>query len=145
MKKYVFLSVVILAIMAGYTINASNPGNSIPFALIHYQVNVANHLPPGQTACPSLVMVTDGNGSAVNGSQPYDPSISTYHFYEMGPVTGTREAVIFNVPQNSDLLCPFTPQPQARKTTFYNGQTYRYSMIYGPRPPSPVPLPPAGQ
>jgi hypothetical protein len=141
MKKLVFLTVVAAVLVAGLSAYATNPVNNTP-AYIHYQVNIGTSLPPDVQICQSIVMITDQNGSAVNGSQAYRPYISSYNFYELGPVTGTRVAVIMNLPLNIRIFCPLTPLPVVKHATFQNGATYSFSMFYGPKNPSPIPLPP---
>ena len=141
MKKLIFLSILITALFLGYTSNAGNKPKQ-PTAYIHYQVNIQNNLPAGQTMCPSSVLITDEHGYLIGELQSYRPYLITYHFYELGPVTGTRVAHLMIDPV-SDILCPFTPQPVAQTGSFNNGGTYIFSMFYGPRIPSPIPLPPA--
>jgi hypothetical protein len=141
MKTIVFLSLMITMLVMVPRADAANPESQRQMAYIHYQVVVKTNLVPGQELCPSLVMITDGNGSAVNGSQVYRPYISTYHFYELGPVTGTREALIMVIPARYDALCPAVPEPVAVHSTFMSGRTYPYTLFYGPNPPNPSPIP----
>jgi hypothetical protein len=140
MKKKIFLSIAIVALLSGTIVRAANPtGGTLGY--IHYKVNVFNNLPAGTSVCPSVVVLTDAQGNAVSGFQPYKPSVISYHFYEMGPVNGFRVARILNVPFNQDILCPVTPLPAEQRGTFVNGQTYNFSLYYGVRPPSPIPAP----
>jgi hypothetical protein len=141
MKKIIFLSIIITVLFLGYNANAGNKPKETP-AIIHYQVNIQNTLPQGELICPSSVMITDEHGYLVSEIQPFRSYVTSYHFYERGPVTGIRIAHLMVDPV--DMICPFTPAPVPKSGTFYNGATYVYPMHYGPRDPSPVPFPVPG-
>ncbi len=143
MKRIAFLSIILMEILAIPPTFGGNKGKMArPY--IHYQVNIQNYLPSGQTICPSSVMITDQNGYPIGTIQPYHPYIMSYHFYELGPVNGIRVAHL-SVDPFGDVICPVTPIPVPRTGPFLNGTTYMYSMVYGIRPPSPIPLPPASE
>jgi hypothetical protein len=141
MKTLASLAIIMTLVVVVPVAYAGNPQNQQKAPLIHYVVTISTNLNPNMDICSSVVMVTDGNGSAVNGSQPFRPYLTTYHFYESGPVYGTREALIMVLPANSDAVCPIGPAPVSQHTTFLNGRTYSYSMFYGTGSPSPIPAP----
>lgn len=133
MKKFIFLPVLIALLFLAFSSDAANPNDNVS-GYIHYRVSITTSVPFGQSICPSVVAITDGNGNLVGGYIPFRPYINSYDFYEAGPVTGTRVAHVMVVPFGIDNVCIMAPPPLARYATYSNGQTYTFRMLYGIRP-----------
>ncbi len=84
-----------------------------------------------------LVEILDGNGRLVAPAKPYDPNVSNYDFYERGPGSGVRIAVLILAPVHSHFQCEtelFTT-PVMVKGPFNVGETYRYDLFPQSKPP----------
>lgn len=77
-----------------------------------------------------LVEILDGQGRLVAPAKNYVPGVSAYDFYERGPASGVRIAVLVLAPMNSHFICEtelFTA-PAMISGKFLPGQTYRYEL-----------------
>ncbi len=142
MKTFIFLSIFVASLFSGQSSNGGKP-DLRNIAVIHYQVNIQNNL-LGQVLCPMAVFLTDGMGNAVGSPQPYRSYIATYHFYEIGPVQGSRIAHLEIIPKNSNVVCVLPPDAASMNGTFNNGSTYQFFMRLGTSIPSPIPQPVPG-
>ena len=93
---------------------------------IHYQVSVHSFRATDKI-CELFVVMSDQNGNIVAPVQNYNPSMITYHFYEMGPLKGTRIASLTDNPGFGS-FCPVTPPPDSKTGAFEGGKTYFYSL-----------------
>ena len=135
MKKITLLSFVLVAmIFLGMNVNSSvriNTVNNNSTAYIHYQVNVHPDWAIIHNSCPLMVSLTDGSNMVIGLPKLYHPNISTYDFYEMGPVTGVRKARLANSDEyQPDNVCTIITSSDAKSGTFYNGWNYIYD-LYG--------------
>jgi len=147
MKTTKLFSVLSFALMV-IGVNAANYSNDMTFfreasSLVRYQVNIDPAYRPNVVdtnhsiiICGVLVVVTNGSGKQVAPAQTYTPGVSTYNFYEAGPVTGTRVARLVSDPNSP---CP-RPNPvdpnqlEIQKGTFPGGTTTRFHLA----PPKPA-------
>ena len=134
MKKIIILSfVAATVIFLGMNLSSSarladiHNGNAP--ALIHYQVNIHPDWKILHNLCPLIVAITDGGQNVIVQPQLYHNGINTYHFYEMGPVSGTRIAELVNgeVDQHID-VCYLISLTNLKAGTFNNGQTYVFDL-----------------
>ena len=139
MKKLIILSVVAMGIIIlGMSPNSYAWNNKIKehnvFASIHYQVNVHPGWKLTHNSCPSVVEIIDGTGMVIGLSQLYQGDKNTYDFYEMGPVTGIRKAIVVNAGGGTkDDVCMLISLWASKVGTFTNGETYGFNIYESPR------------
>jgi len=134
MKKIIVLSFVLAALIffglnvnSSVRINNTNIGNSNSY--IHYQVNIHPDWDITHSSCPLMVSITDGSNRIIGQSQLYHPNMNTYHFYEMGPVSGKRMAKLSNVDEwQPDNVCTFVSLSDSKSGTFNNGWNYMFDL-----------------
>ena len=135
MKTTRIFSAISLALILCATVSASSAtigskdGQPAANPMIRHQVNV---IAPGEKKLCNLYLVEilDGNGRLVAPAKPYNPGVSKYDFYERGPATGFRVAVLVLGPMNSHFVCDtelFT-SPVMVQGPFEAGKTYRYDL-----------------
>jgi len=99
-------------------------------AVVRHQVNIVLTL--DKPLCNTyLVEIRDGNGRMVAPAKVFIPGESKYSFYERGPATGVRVAVLVVAPSHSHFMCDrelFT-EPAVVFGPFSAGQTYRYDLF----------------
>jgi hypothetical protein len=133
MKTTRIFSAIALLVLLSATLSASAIGDSkgtiTVNPVIRHEVNVVSD--PDKGVCNTwLVEIRDGNGRIVAPAQVYVPGKSKYVFYERGPSTGVRIAVIVLAPFHSHWVCErelFT-KPAILTGTFEPGRTYRYDL-----------------
>jgi hypothetical protein len=77
-----------------------------------------------------LVEILNEKGQLAAPAKTYVPGVTSYDFYERGPATGVRIAVLVLAPVYSHFSCDtelFT-QPSLVKGPFDAGTTYRYDL-----------------
>lgn len=105
--------------------NINNPG-PVSVNRIKYQVNIqhSNEL----SLCNAyLVQIIDENHQMVMPSKVFIPGVSSYTFYENGPVVGVRAAVLVRAGYNN-FICSqelFT-SPDIKSGIFLRAYTYNY-------------------
>jgi hypothetical protein len=103
--------------------------------LICHHVNII--APNDKSICNVyLVEILNGNGQLVAPAKRYIPGVSKYDFYERGPASGARVAVLVLAPMQSHFMCEtelFTA-PVVLQGPFLPGQTYRYDLFPQPTP-----------
>ncbi|MFZ4520553.1 MAG: hypothetical protein ACOYNC_02540 [Bacteroidales bacterium] len=136
MKTAKFFSVLSLALIfsAATSVSAANIETKAdqtsvnPVVNHHVNVNLTIEKPLCNVY---LVEILDGQGRLVAPAKPYTPGISKYDFYERGPVTGVRIAVLVLAPSHSHFQCEtelFT-KPVILSGKFLPGLTYRYDLF----------------
>jgi hypothetical protein len=108
--------------------NKNNPVNANQ--VIRYHVNIAM-TSESQLCNMWLVEILDGNGRLVAPAKPYSSNVTRYDFFERGPVTGTRIAVLVINQYGDHYICDreLFVKPDALSGTFLNGQTYRFDLF----------------
>jgi hypothetical protein len=84
-----------------------------------------------------LVEILDGKGNLVAPAKVFVPGVTGYDFYERGPASGARVAVLVLAPMHSHFQCEtelFTA-PAMVFGEFWPGQTYRYDLFPQSKPP----------
>jgi len=136
MKTIKILSAAFLALILGGSVSASNdPGpatkNVVPLIrAVRHHVNV--HVSMEQKLCNIYqIEIRDESGQRVAPAKVYVPGVTGYDFYERGPFTGIRVAVLVIAPSGGTFSCErelFTaPVPQSGK--FIPGNSYRYDLF----------------
>jgi hypothetical protein len=134
MKRIFFMSFVVTAmIFLGANMKSSariniNLAKNTP-AFISYQVNIhPDNLLLGNS-CSTRVEITNGSGMVIGQPQLYMAGVYTYYFYELGPVTGIRKAIISNEIGNRNIEpCISLNWWQTRSSTFKNGENYIFNL-----------------
>jgi hypothetical protein len=93
----------------------------------HVNVILASEKPLCNTY---LVQIVNQNGQLVAPAKAYVPGVSSYNFYERGPATGIRYAVLVRS-MNGSFICEnelFT-KPAMVKGPFDPGVVYRYDLF----------------
>jgi len=102
---------------------------------IKYEVKInSTQIRPGAVNLNLFVMMTDEHGKVVAPVQAVRPGLSTYYFYETGPLMGTRVASMIYDPMGPSSL-PFYCAPDARTGKFLNGATYLFNLYPTINPP----------
>ncbi|HZY26432.1 MAG TPA: hypothetical protein VFE71_11435 [Bacteroidales bacterium] len=129
MKKLFFATFVIAAIMflgIGTKSSARIHGltnNTVAF--ISYEVNINPDHNLITNSCASIVEITNDAGMVIGQPQMYQLGMNTYHFYEMGPVNGTRKAIITNeAGDHNSIPCYLISWGQTKTGIFRNGENY---------------------
>ena len=136
MKRIIILSLVLMIlIIFGMDVNSSVRLNTMSIGNtksdIHYQINIHPNLAIIQSSCPMMVSLTDGSGNNIGQPKLYNPSQNSYHFYEMGPVSGIRMARLVNIEERfSDNVCVLVSLKDSKSGTFNNGWRYVFN-LYG--------------
>jgi hypothetical protein len=136
MKKIILLSFVIAAmIFLGMNVNSSvrisSSKNDKSIQYIHYQVNIHPNLAILHNGCPLMVSMRDASNLVIGQQQLYHPNMNVYDFYEMGPVSGVRRAMLVNADgYQPDDFCQVISCNDAKSGTFLNGWDYKYD-LYG--------------
>jgi hypothetical protein len=139
MKKLMIFSVVAMGvILLGNSPNIYARNNKIKdnpgFASIHYQVTVHPGWKLTHNSCPSVVEIVDGTGMIIGLSQLYQADKTSYDFYEVGPVTGTRKAIVVNAGGGTkEDVCMLISLWASKAGTFMNGETYGFNIYESPR------------
>lgn len=136
MKTTKFFSVLSLALIfsAVTSVSAGTIGTKADqiavLPTVNHHVNVI--VSDDRATCNTYqVEILDGRGRLVAPPQTYRPGVSKYDFYERGPVTGVRIAVLVLAPSHSHFICDrelFTT-PVILSGKFLPGQTYRYDLF----------------
>jgi hypothetical protein len=135
MKTTKIFSVISLALILFAATSASsgnigtNGSRLSPTPLVNHHVNI-NVNSDKKTCNVYQVEILNGNGQLVAPAKTYIPGVSQYDFYERGPATGVRVAVLVLAPVYSHFSCEtelFTA-PVIKSGTFLPGQTYRYDL-----------------
>jgi hypothetical protein len=77
--------------------------------------------------CSVLVAMTDKSGKMVGLPQAYQSKVNTYYFYEMGPVYGTRTAILINAP-HQDISCALVNLWSSKSGWFDGNSTYTFDL-----------------
>jgi|WetSurMetagenome_2_1015567.scaffolds.fasta_scaffold215795_2 hypothetical protein len=135
MKKIIILSfVTAMVIFLGMNLSSSARLANIPNgdapSLIHYEVKIHPDWKILHSSCPLMVAITDGQRNVTGQPQLYHYGTNTYHFYEMGPFSGTRIAELINgeVDQHTN-VCYEISLMNLKAGTFNNGQTYMFDLF----------------
>jgi hypothetical protein len=136
MKTTKIFPVLSLALVLSFAVSASalstdkKNGQISLNKVINHHVNVTVALE--KVLCNVYqVEILNEKGELVAPPQTYVAGVSKYDFYERGPATGIRVAVLVLAPVYSHFSCDtelFT-KPSARKGDFEAGQTYRYDLF----------------
>jgi hypothetical protein len=139
MKKLIIFSVVAMGVMLIgvkpdlYARNGKIKDNNVS-ASIHYQVNVHPGWKLTHNSCSSVVEIVDGNGMVIGLSQFYQADKNIYDFYEVGPVTGIRKAIVINTGSGTkEDVCMVISLWASKVGTFNNGETYGFNIYESPR------------
>jgi hypothetical protein len=139
MKKFILggLSAIMLGMVfiSGSFGSNDNRGPIITTgSLIRYVVTV--HPPTTDYICGTyLVLIVNGAGNKVGPAKYYQPGISEYTFYELGPVRNAyRVAVMIPAPGLDDGICiyPLVTKPDIHYSTFENGMSYFFDLYPSP-------------
>ena len=133
MKKpiisFLSLAMIFVAIASGFSANiAPGPGSANTDIRIRYQVNVqmSTDLPLCNTY---LVKLLNGDQQMVAPAKQYIPGVTTYSFYEKGPVSGVRVAVLVRANFNNFIcLQELITAPSSINGLFLNGNTYYFQL-----------------
>jgi hypothetical protein len=107
---------------------------SPPFAIIHYEVIVhpdAAIVFP-QHSCPMQIEITDRSKMPVARPQRFHSGLYKYDFYETGPVSGTRAAILTDLntnPQKSQ--CTVISLVDEQTGRFIGDVTYVFNLWEG--------------
>jgi hypothetical protein len=127
---------LLLVLLANVTIAVNPAGRVSPNPVVRHHVNVT--LPSEPVICNKyLVEILDGKGNLVAPAKVYIPGVTGYDFFERGPASGARVAVLVLAPSNSHFQCEtelFTA-PVMVFGEFLSGQTYRYDLFPQTQPP----------
>ena len=149
MKKLTILSVVAMGvILLGMNPNlyARNDKIKENSASIHFQVNVHPGWKLTHNSCPSVVEIIDGTGMIIGISQLYQADKNIYDFYEVGPVTGIRKAIVVNAGGGTkEDVCMLISLWASKVGTFSNGETYGFNIYESPRDVNVPGVPPVTQ
>ena len=135
MKTTKIFSVLSLALIFA-TVTAAFAGNTDKKAgqaaagtLIRYQVNV--HLVSEKPLCNLwMVKILDETGREVAPAKAYTPGLTAYEFFERGPASGVRIAVLVKYQYGDHFQCAnelFT-EPAIISGKFLNGESYRFDL-----------------
>ncbi len=130
-KFFSTLSIFMIFALATLATTTSNDKRTdmISASSIRYHVNVM--VTVDKPLCNIyLIKILDGNGTMVAPAKAYTPGVTGYDFYEHGPATGTRIAVLVKYQYGDHFECPnelFTP-PVFLSGLFKNAQTYRFDL-----------------
>jgi hypothetical protein len=136
MKTTKIFSVLSLALVFFAATSASSANIEKKDGLISVNSMVNHHVNVNVTIDKPLcnvylVEILNGRGELVAPAKTFIPGVSKYDFYERGPVTGVRVAVLVLAPVYSHFSCEtelFTT-PVMLKGTFDAGSTYRYDLF----------------
>jgi hypothetical protein len=126
------LALIFAAVTTSFSgnIETKKEAASVTSTLIRYQVNVS--ISSEKVLCNLyLVKIIDGQGRQVGPAKQYIPAISKYDFFEKGPVSGARIAVLVKYQYGDHYECEaelFTT-PAALFGKFENGRTYRFDLF----------------
>lgn len=99
-------------------------------SLIRYHVNVI--LSAETPLCNTwMVKIVDGQGRQVAPVKPYVSGVTQYEFFERGPVTGMRIALLVKYQFGDHFVCAneLYTAPAVLTGSFLNGQTYRFDLF----------------
>ncbi|MCX6303995.1 MAG: hypothetical protein NT040_03415 [Bacteroidetes bacterium] len=124
------LALILTAVTSVFSAPIDNKNNLVSATpVIHYRVNIT--LSVDKPLCNLwLVKILDENGRMVAPAKPYTNGITKYDFYERGPASGTRIAVLVKNQHGDPYVCAtelFTT-PVAIFGKFFNGETYRFDL-----------------
>jgi hypothetical protein len=135
MKTANFFSVLSLVLIfaaatSAYAGNVNQKTEGPAGSLIRYHVNVilATEAPLCNTW---MVKIVDGQGRQVAPPKPYVSGVTQYEFFERGPASGTRIALLVKYQFGDHFVCAtelFTT-PAVLTGSFLNGQTYRFDLF----------------
>jgi hypothetical protein len=135
MKTVKIFSVLSLALLFSViTAISGNPGNKgdriVISQVIKHHVNIT--LPDDHKICNFYqVEILNEKGQLVAPAKPFVQGVSEYDFYERGPATGKRIALLVLSPVYSHFSCDrelFTA-PAVAEGPFMAGSTYRYDLF----------------
>ena len=136
MKTTKFFSVLSLALIFSAAISASaatigTKADRISVnAVVNHHVNVT--VSNDKKLCNVyLVEILDGQGRLVAPAKPLGSGVAQYDFYERGPASGVRVAVLVLAPAHSHFQCDreLLTSPVVVAGPFVAGQTYRYDLF----------------
>ena len=136
MKTKTILSVLGTAafLFSAISLTAGNPvkndGSVSLNPVVKHHVNVI--LSSERKTCNMYqVEILNGAGQMVAPPKQLLPGVSGYDFYERGPVSGVRIAVLVLSPAYSHFSCEteYHTAPALIKGTFLPGETYRYDLF----------------
>jgi hypothetical protein len=136
MKTTKILPVLAFAMIFGATFSASSatpydPDRNVGWSpVINYRVNV--HVPADLKLCNLYyVEIVDAHGRLAVPPKTFNPGLTVYNFYEKGPVTGNRAAVLVLADRHSHYICPteLYTSPAWMSGTFLNGQIYVFDLF----------------
>ena len=132
-KIFSVLSLVLIfaAVTSSFCGAIDNKNNPVASnSLVRYHVNVI--LQGEKPLCNIwLVEIIDGNGRLVAPAKPYVSGVTGYDFFERGPVSGARVAVLLKNQFGDRYICEtelFT-NPAILFGPFLTGQTYRFDLF----------------
>ena len=133
MKRIIISSLAIVAVIVfGLSINSSariNLASETTKGLVQYVVNIHPDQALLANTCPVLVAMTDKSGKIVGLPQAYNSNNKTYSFYEMGPVYGTRNAILINAPlTHKERACILVNLQDSKAGWFNPGGVYTYDL-----------------
>jgi hypothetical protein len=134
MKTTKMISVISIALILFAAVSASaidkKTGQVSANALVNHHVNVRVTIE--KPLCNYYqVEILDGNGRLVASPKAFVPGVTAYDFYERGPASGIRVAVLVLSPAHSHFVCEtelFT-SPVMVSGPFEAGKTYRYDLF----------------
>jgi hypothetical protein len=134
MKKFIILSfvaatVIFLGVSLSSSARLANNPNSNGQSFIHYQVNIHPDWKILHNSCPLVVSMTDGGRKVIGQPQLYHYGTNTYHFYETGPVSGTRVAIMMDAEVDQFDVCYAISLTHSESGTFNNGTTYIFNLF----------------
>lgn len=132
-KNFLVLSLVLIfaAVTSAYSAGIDSKNNQISASpVIRYHVNIVMSIE--KPLCNLwLVEIRDGMGRLVAPAQAYNGNKNQYDFYERGPASGARIAVLVKYQYGDHYVCEtelFT-KPAILFGPFLNGQTYRFDLF----------------
>lgn len=132
-NKFSALSLALIFCTVTFATSAAfskKAGNSFANPVITHQVTV--NITIDKKLCNVyLVRIVDGNGNPVAPAKIFKPGVTKYAFFERGPATGVRVAMLVQAPSHSQYICEnelFT-SPATLYGPFKPGEIYTYNLF----------------
>ena len=125
------LALIFAAVTSVFSAPIGNQNGQVAVnPVIRYQVNVI--VPGERNLCNTyLVEIRNERGQLVAPAKQFILGVSSYTFYERGPVTGFRVATLKVNDYGDHFICEtelFTT-PAMKAGPFFNGKTYQFNLI----------------
>jgi hypothetical protein len=121
------LMLLLVVVFSGFSPKNNNtPGPISLNGYVRYQVNI--QLSPEISLCHTyLVQIMNENQELALPAKVYTPGVSTYTFYEKGPFSGVRAAILTQAGY-STFICTqqLYTTPDVKYGVFMKGNTYNF-------------------